>query len=263
MSSPPRMRLPRRSVSPRTPAAPADDAADDHVARRLVPVGGDAADDRVVLGVAGRIGLAVEEPARERVEREVDRVDRLEDHERVAGDRVEVVVGVQPLHRLRRADDGRHRLRELERQRLDDLDVAAGDTRQHRRQLGQRARAGLEPHALAALAGVVELELVLLRDDLFGQAGDGLSLGGLRGLFGVTPATLQEFEGHGSSGRERTGRTDRSSAPRAPAASDPRTRVAVRCSVIVRAGRAAGRPGPPARLRLPWPRPRWRAAPSK
>ena len=93
-----------RSVSPAHAAtAPAHDAAHDHVARGLVPVRGEATDDRVVLRVAGRVRLAVEQRARERVEREVDGVDRLEDDERVAGDRAQLVVGVEPLHGLGRA----------------------------------------------------------------------------------------------------------------------------------------------------------------
>ena len=107
-------------------AAPADDGPDDHVAGRLVPVGRDAADDRRVVRVAARVDLAVEQRADERVEGEVDRVDRLEDDERVAGDRRVDVVGVQPLHRLGRAGDDRGRLAELDRQRLDDLDLASG-----------------------------------------------------------------------------------------------------------------------------------------
>ena len=73
----------------------------------------------------------------------------------------------------------------------------------------------LHADALAALAGVVELELVLLGDDLLGQPGDGLRLGACGGLVGVAPATLQELEGHDSSGRDqRTGWADRSSAAR-------------------------------------------------
>ena len=67
-----------------------------------------------------------------------------------------------------------------------DLDVAPGEAGEHRRQLRERPGAGLEPHALAALARVVELELVLLRDDLFGHPGARRrGLGGLRGLLGV------------------------------------------------------------------------------
>src|SRR6267154_199549 len=41
--------------------APPDDGADDEVTRGLVPVRGDAADDRRVLGVAARVEVAVEQ----------------------------------------------------------------------------------------------------------------------------------------------------------------------------------------------------------
>src|SRR3954452_21162501 len=48
-------------VSASPAAAPADDGADDEIAGRLVPVRGDAADDRRVLGEPGCVDLAVEQ----------------------------------------------------------------------------------------------------------------------------------------------------------------------------------------------------------
>ena len=87
----------------------------------------------------------------------------------MAGDRRVDVMGVQPLHRLGRAGDGRRRLAELDGQRLDDLDLGQGEAGQHGRQLGEGVGPGLHPHALAALAGEVQLELVLLGDDLLGH----------------------------------------------------------------------------------------------
>ena len=109
------------------------------------------------------------------------------------------------------ASDGRaicgHRLGELERQRVDDLDVALGEPGEHRRQLGERPRAGLEADALAALARVVELELVLLRDDLFGHPGAGRrALGGLRGLSGSPPRRFRNSRGTAPPDASRTGR---------------------------------------------------------
>ena len=127
----------------------------------------DATNDGVVLGVAGGVDLAVEQRADKGVERQVDRVDVLEDHQRVAGHWGMNVVSVQPLHGLGGAGDDRRRLAELHRQGLDDLDLAFRQPMQHARQLVERTRAGLHPHAFAALAGVVQLELMLLRRDLF------------------------------------------------------------------------------------------------
>ena len=74
-------------VAPDAPAAPADDGPADHVAGRLVPVRRHATDDRVVLGVARRVDLAVEQRADERVEGEVHRIDRFEHDQGVPGDR--------------------------------------------------------------------------------------------------------------------------------------------------------------------------------
>ena len=166
-------------------AAPADDGPADHVAGRLVPVGGDAADDGVVLRVAGRVDLAVEQRADERVEGEVDRVDRFEDDQRVPRDRRMDVMGVQPLHRLGRADDRRRRLAELDGQRIDDLDLGVGEPDQHRRQLGDRGGTRLQADAVAALARVVQLELVVLGDDLLGQEGGRRRLRGRVGCGGI------------------------------------------------------------------------------
>jgi hypothetical protein len=128
-------------VAAHAATAPADDRTADHVAGRLVPVGGDASDDGVVLGVATRVDLAVKQRADERVEREVDGIDRFEHHERVPGDRRMDVVRVEPLHRLGWTGDRRRRLTELDRQRLHDLDLGLGKPDQHRRQL----RHGLGP----------------------------------------------------------------------------------------------------------------------
>ena len=117
------------------------------------------------------------------------------------GDRRVDVVGVQPLHRLGRAGDGRRRLAELDGQRLDDLDLGLGQADEHRRQLGHRLRAGLHPDALAALARVVQLELVVLGDDLLGQrrpsrsARRGRGATARRGGVGAALA-LQEIERH-------------------------------------------------------------------
>ena len=150
-------------------AAPPDDGPDDHVAGRLVPVGRHATDDRVVIRVAGRVDLTFEQRADEGVEGEVDRVDRLEDHEGVAGDRAQVVMRVEPLHRLGRMADDRRRLAVFDRQRRDDFDVRPGQSGKHPWQFGQCARTRLHPDALAALACVIELEDVVLGDALFGH----------------------------------------------------------------------------------------------
>src|SRR3989454_12602093 len=64
------------------------------------------------------------------VERQVDRVDVLEDHQRVAGHWGMNVVSVQPLHGLGGAGDDRRRLAELHRQGLDDLDLARSEEQQ-------------------------------------------------------------------------------------------------------------------------------------
>ena len=60
-------------------------------------------------------------------------------------------------------------------QRLDDLDLALGEPVEHRRQLGHRAAARpciRTPSLL--LPRVVQLELVVLGDDLFGQRDRGV-----------------------------------------------------------------------------------------
>ena len=64
---------------------------------------------------------------------------------------------------------------------------------QHRRQLGERARTGLQTDALAALAGVVELEDVLLGGGVLGDDGRGC-----RHRL-VAALALQELERHGTS----------------------------------------------------------------
>ena len=182
-------------------AAPADDRPADQVAGRLVPVRRDAADDGVVFRIPGRIHLAVEHRAHERIEGEIDRVDGLEHDQRVARDRRVDVVRVQPLHRFRRSGDGRCRLAEFDGQRLDDLDFGLGQPDEHPGQLHQGAGPGLHAHAFAALARVVELELVLLSDDLFGHRQTGLRDRSGRGRDGLgrgvrTPLALQELERH-------------------------------------------------------------------
>src|SRR5439155_4537849 len=91
----------------------------------------------------------------------------------------------------------RRGLAELDRQRLDDLDLALREAHEHRRQLVERARPGLHPHALAALARVIQLQLVFLGNGLFGQSrgsGGGRDRGA--GLAGGVLA-LEEIERHG------------------------------------------------------------------
>ena len=138
----------------------------------------EATGDMIVRGVVGWGGRGVRG--------DTDRIDRFQHDERVARDRAQVVMRVEPLHRLGRAGDLGHRLGVLELERVDHLDVAPGEAGEHRRQLRERPRASLEAHPLAALARVIELELVLLRDDLFGHPGARRrGLGGLRGLLGL------------------------------------------------------------------------------
>ena len=153
-----------------------------------------AADHGVVLGVAGGVDLAVQKRAGKRVEGEVDRVDRLEDVDCVARDRRMPMVGVHPLHRLGRPDDLRARLAELDRERIDHLDLARREAGEHRRELGHGTRARLHPHAFAALAGVIQLEEVLLGGGLLGDGG-----GRGHGSVVVPSPTLQELERHGTS----------------------------------------------------------------
>src|SRR5207247_6599898 len=148
---------------------PADDRPDDHVAGRLVPVRGDPADDRAVIRVAAGVDVAVEERADEGVEGQVDRVDRFEDHQGVPGNRGVDVVGVEPLYRLGWPGHHRRGLAELDRQRIDHLDLALRQAVEHARQLRHRTWAGRHPDALARLAGVVQLQLVFLGDDFLGQ----------------------------------------------------------------------------------------------
>ena len=73
-----------------------------------------AADDRVVFGIAGRIDVTLEQRADERIEGEVDRVDRLKHDECVAGHRRPDVMGVEPLHGLGGTRDDRGRLAEFD-----------------------------------------------------------------------------------------------------------------------------------------------------
>ena len=92
-----------------------------------------------------------------------------------------VVMRVQPLHRLGWALDDGLRLGELDRQRLDDLDLGDGQAVQHARQLVERLGAGLHADALAALAVVVELERVVLGRQLLEDGrrrGDRLRVSG-------------------------------------------------------------------------------------
>ena len=85
-------------------------------------------------------------------------------------------------------------------QRRDDFDLRAREPGQHAGQLGERLGAGLHPDALAALARVVELQLVVLGDDLLGHRQAGLAgrrrndRGGRR--LGVARVSPQELEGH-------------------------------------------------------------------
>jgi hypothetical protein len=153
----------------------------------------DPAHDGAVLGIPGRVHLAVEQRDRERVECQVDRVNRFEDEERVTGDRSVAVVGVDPLHGLRGPDDRGSRLAVLDRQGFDDLDLGPGQPDQHRRQLRESARSRLEADALRALPGVVELEDVLLGGGILGHDRRGRQL-----HFG-TALALQELERHGTS----------------------------------------------------------------
>jgi hypothetical protein len=73
---------------------------------------------------------------------------------------------------------------------------------EHSGEFVHRPWAGLHPDAFARLAGVVELELVLLGDGLLGE-GDlstaaGRKRGGLSiGCGGVVVAALEEVERHG------------------------------------------------------------------
>src|SRR4029079_7025441 len=87
----------------------------------------------------------------------------------------------------------------LDGQRLDDLDLALGETDEHARQLVERVGSRLEAHALAALPGVVELQRVFVRDDLFREGGGERGWWrGPAGLGRLLPAfALEEFEGHG------------------------------------------------------------------
>ena len=87
--------------------------------------------DGVVLRVAGCIGLAVQQPAHERVEGKVNRVHRFEHEERVTSDRRQGVMGIQPLHRFRWPDDRGRCLAEFDRERFNDLDLALGDAVEH------------------------------------------------------------------------------------------------------------------------------------
>ena len=64
-----------------------------------------AADDRVVLGIAAGIGLAVEQPAREGVDRHVEGIGHLEDVEAVPPDRGHLAAGEHPLLELVEAVD--------------------------------------------------------------------------------------------------------------------------------------------------------------
>ena len=107
------------------------------------------------------------------------------------------MVGVEPLHRLGRADDRRRRLAELDGQRIDDLDLGMRQPDQHRRQLRDRGRTGLQADAVAALAGVVQLELVILGDHLLGQERGRRRLRSRIGCGGIGIAlSLQEIERH-------------------------------------------------------------------
>jgi hypothetical protein len=112
-------------------------------------------------------------------------------------------MGVQPLHGLGRTGDHRRRLAEFDRERLNDLDLGPGEPVEHRRELSESVGPGGHPDALAGLAGVVQLELVFLRDDLLGEGDRGVAAPGcgtLRrrrrsgGIGGI--AALEEVERH-------------------------------------------------------------------
>ena len=178
------------------------------------------------------------------------------------------VVGVEPLHRLGRPGDGRRRLAELDRQRLDDLDLGLGEPGEHRRQLGHRlsGRPACRTPSLR-LAGVVELELELLGDDLFGhRRPEPVGAGAARAASGsAVLLALQEIERHGGLPGRASGwdapvivaaaRVARPQpTPRGRRASSgrerQRPRVSVRCwRVEVRAARAVRQPPAAARRR--------------
>ena len=132
--------------------------------RRLVPVGGDAADDGVVLGVAARVDLAVR-AARRRTCRRRGRRASIDSSTTSAWRAIGLRSWWAFSHCI--ASDGRtidgRRLGELDRQRLDDLDLRRRQAGQHARQLVERLGTRLHADAFAALAVVVELERVVLR----------------------------------------------------------------------------------------------------
>ena len=119
----------------------------------------------------------------------------------MAGDRAQVVVRAQPLHRLGWPDDDRLCLGVLDRQRLDDLDLGDGEAVEHAGQLVERLGARLHADALAALAVVVELERVVLGGELLE---DGRRRGARLRRLGTL--ALEEVEGHGASWVDVAGR---------------------------------------------------------
>ena len=78
---------------------------------------------------------------------------------------------------------------ELDRQRLDDLDLRVDESGQHLGQVVVAARTRLHADAVARLRAVADAQGVVLRFDLFGLGGDG--------CFGAPSlASFQELERH-------------------------------------------------------------------
>src|SRR6187401_3453786 len=115
-------------------ASPAENDAHDQLTARLVPVADRSTNDGVISGKAFAIERAREHGARERFIGKVECVERLEDKQRVARNVRAAVMRVYPVQRGLRPSDVRSCVLELDRQRLDELDlgqvVAVEDARQ-------------------------------------------------------------------------------------------------------------------------------------
>ena len=150
-------------VAPNALAAPADDCPNQKVARVLVPVRDDAADDGVVIGISRRIDLAVEQADDESLEDHVDRVARLEDHKRVARNRRTLLVVAEPVDAPGNAGDVRRGLGEVGRQGSTRSGLTLHEASEHVDELLRHILAVLDPHDLGRLRAVRELQAELVR----------------------------------------------------------------------------------------------------
>ncbi len=147
-------------------ATPADDGSHDELARQLVPVRGEATDDGVVLGIAARVGLTVEQATDERVDGHVERIGHLEDVQAMPSDRAHVAACQHPLLHLVEALDGWRCIGVLERQRRHCLDRRLAQRLDDAGDRSGHGGIGGQAKAVTAARDERDSQAVLLRRDL-------------------------------------------------------------------------------------------------